>query len=75
MANAGQFLLEKIAGHETNGLNSMGEFNAKHFSDVVKIMIEFSESVIAEFIEVVNKGESVDVNGKVYSLKKVKQKK
>lgn len=70
MDNAGTYLLKSIAQSETNGLASMGEFNAKHFNDVTKIMMGFLKDSLTEIIEHLNKGETIDVDGTILSLKK-----
>ena len=75
MDNPKTFLLRKIAGHETNGLKSLGEFNAKHFNDVAEIMVEFMETAVNEVIERLNKGEDVMVGGRMITLSKKKIKK
>lgn len=68
------FLLKKIAGYKENGFETLGHLNARHVKDIAGVMMNFAEESIAETIELLNKGESVNVNGKLYSLKKIKRK-
>lgn len=75
MDNERAFLLKKIAGYRENGLTSLGEFNAKHFEDICKVMLEFATEAMKETVERLNKGEEVNFNGHLISLKKIRQKK
>lgn len=76
MENARQFLLSRIAGYETNGLEDMGEFNAKHFQSVAKIMKDFAEESIITTVNMLADGGPVDIgNGKILQLEFQKRKK
>jgi len=75
MDNPSTFLLRKIAGYETNGLNSLGKLNAAHFKDITEVMVEFMETAVTEVIERLNKGEDVMVGKHMISLSKKKIKK
>lgn len=73
MDNPKLFLLKRIAGHETNGFPSLGEFDAKHFDDVCKLMLEFAKECISETIEQLNKGQAVVIDDMRVSLNKPKR--
>lgn len=74
MEHPKKYLLDKIVGYNKNGFDSLGKLNACHINDISEIMKEYAIGSINEFIESINNGESVDVDGKVYSLKKIKRK-
>lgn len=61
MDNSHLFLLKKIAGYKENGLTSLGQLHAQHFEDITKVMDEFFEASLKEFIKLANTGKSVDV--------------
>jgi len=70
MDNARTYFLKCIANHETNGYSSLGEFHAKHFDDVTKIMMAFVKESLLEAIEHINKGEVVDIGGVTLTLQR-----
>lgn len=69
------YLLKKIMGHATNGLDSLGKLNAMHVEDIAKVMQSFTLETITELVERINKGESVNLgNGTLLSFKGTKNK-
>lgn len=76
MKHPESYLLEKIVGYKENGLESLGHLNAKHVSDISKVMRDFALETLEEFIQRVNKGEAVDLgNGRTWAFKAAKKKK
>lgn len=69
------YLLKKIAGYNENGLESLGHLDAKHIKDISKVMMEFSNETVIEVVNALIKGESVDMDGTVLSLQKIKRSK
>ena len=65
------FLLKKIVGYKENGLESLGHLNAKHLSDLSKVMLEFAQDTVVEVIERLNKGESVNIGNGVIKINKL----
>jgi hypothetical protein len=75
MDNPTVFLLKKIAGYKENGLESLGHLNGKHVDDIAKVMMEFFDESITEVVKRLNKGETVEFNGRLLSLEKINTKK
>jgi hypothetical protein len=70
------YLLKKIIGHATNGLDSLGKLNAMHVEDIAEVIRSFAVETITELVERLNKGESIDLgNGKSLTFKSAKKKK
>lgn len=74
MDNPKTFLLKKIMGYETNGLKSLGQLHAKHIDDLTKVLLQFAEETVIEVIDIINKGQNVDMNEIILSVKTVKTK-
>jgi len=64
------FLLKKIAGYKENGLESLGELNAKHITDLSQVLLEFGQAMVREVIARVNKGEAVNIGNGIVELKR-----
>ncbi len=75
MDNSRIYLLKAIAGYKTNGFESLGEFHAKHFEDIAKLMNDFIKDSLTEICEKLNEGKTIDVNGMILSLNEKKRKK
>lgn len=70
MKHANQFLLEKtFAYNKPGGLEKLGKLPAEFFDTIGVVMQEFAEETCFDLIERLNKGESVVIRGKSYSLK------
>ena len=69
------YLLKKIIGHSTNGLDSLGKLNAMYVEDIAKVMQLFAFETITELVDRLNKGETVDLgNGEILCLENRKSK-
>jgi hypothetical protein len=68
--NAREFLLNKIIRHRENGLDNLGHLEAKFVDNLSIIMQEFAEDAIFEAFKRLNKGEEIEVRGKILSIKK-----
>jgi hypothetical protein len=73
--DAGNFLLSKIVGHETNGLSSLGDLNAKHFKDIKIVMEDFAEQAAIELIELLKKGNNVTIGKTTIGIERKGKKK
>jgi len=67
-----RYLLGKVIHNRTNGLSTLGELNAKHIDDISNVMFEYAEEMVNEVIDRLNKGEEIEVGGRILSLTKSK---
>lgn len=51
------FLLKKIVGYKTNGLESLGHLHAKHVDDLAAVLKEYAEWAYTDTIERIAKKE------------------
>lgn len=75
MVHPTTFILQKIAGYQTNGHEKLGHLKAEFIDDISAIMREFAEDTAIEVAQRLARGESVMLKGNVYCLKKIKAKK
>lgn len=69
------YLLKKIIGYKENGLESLGHLHAKHINDLSKVMMEFSKETVIEAVEALIKGNTINMDGTILSLQKIKKSK
>lgn len=67
------FLLKKIIDCHKNGLNTLGQLNAKHIDDLSEVMKDFGETLISEVVERLNKGETITTFNSTFTLMKQKK--
>jgi hypothetical protein len=63
MEHPKSYLLRKIINNKENGLKSLGELHAKHIDDLANVILQYSQESIIEFSRLLNKGETVEING------------
>jgi len=69
------YLLKKIVGYKENGLESLGHLDAKHVNDISKVMLDFSKETVIEAVNALLEGKTINMDGTVLSLQKIKRSK
>jgi hypothetical protein len=68
MEHPKNYLVRKIINNKENGLKSLGELHAKHVDDLANVILQYSQEAIIEFSQLLNKGETVEVDGVLLAL-------
>ena len=70
MMHPEKFLLIKIINHKENGLDNLGQLEAKFIDNIALIMQDYAEQTVLEAIDRLNKGEEIEVKNKILKYEK-----
>jgi hypothetical protein len=70
MMHPEKFLLLKIINHMDNGLDNLGQLEARFIDNIALIMQDYAEQTVLEAIDRLNKGEEIQVKNIILKYEK-----